>query len=177
MAPPDGASRPPIILSRVVLPQPDGPTMTVNSPSPISKDTVSTAWTVPPERALYVLEMLSSAMKRTCGGTGGCVSMTVRRAIPTLSSQSGASRPSLPGVPVRLAAPFYIDRLIESQVIPDRQARPRNIRALVAFPPLCHGRVVDTSASRPLGKRVARPKAQCLWHQHRRPLQPPRAQI
>src|SRR5262245_30665145 len=41
------SSRPAIMRRMVVLPQPDGPTSTMNSPSPISRDTSRTACTPP----------------------------------------------------------------------------------------------------------------------------------
>src|SRR3954469_19032433 len=43
--PPLASSRPAIIRRSVVLPHPDGPTRTMNSPSPISRSTPSTART------------------------------------------------------------------------------------------------------------------------------------
>ena len=43
--PPVGSSKPPIIRSVVVLPQPDGPRSEKNSPLPISSETPSTART------------------------------------------------------------------------------------------------------------------------------------
>src|SRR3954454_11060178 len=42
-APPEISSSPPTIRSAVVLPQPDGPTRTTNSPSPMSRSSESTA--------------------------------------------------------------------------------------------------------------------------------------
>ena len=47
IVPPDTASRPAIIRSSVDLPQPDGPTRTMNSPSRISRFRSSTALTWP----------------------------------------------------------------------------------------------------------------------------------
>src|SRR5690349_20749451 len=47
ISPLETSSRPAIIRSSVDLPQPDGPTRTRNSPSPISSDTSSTAVTLP----------------------------------------------------------------------------------------------------------------------------------
>src|SRR5688500_19988418 len=47
MWPPESDSRPAIIRSVVLLPQPDGPTSTTNSPSPTSRSTPCTATTPP----------------------------------------------------------------------------------------------------------------------------------
>jgi hypothetical protein len=47
MRPPVGSTRPAIIRSVVVLPQPLGPISEKNSPSAISTSTLSTATTVP----------------------------------------------------------------------------------------------------------------------------------
>ncbi len=43
-SPPVIASRPATMRSSVDLPQPDGPTMTMNSPSPISMSMPCTTW-------------------------------------------------------------------------------------------------------------------------------------
>src|SRR5262249_16104577 len=43
--PPEMSSSPATIRSAVVLPQPDGPTSTRNSPSPMSSERSKTAWT------------------------------------------------------------------------------------------------------------------------------------
>src|SRR5215470_2450551 len=45
MLPSSASSSPAIVRRRVVLPQPDGPTSTVNSPSGMSRSTPRTAWT------------------------------------------------------------------------------------------------------------------------------------
>ena len=45
--PADGSSNPAIIRRVVVLPEPDGPSMAKNSPSPISRSTPATASTSP----------------------------------------------------------------------------------------------------------------------------------
>src|SRR4051794_22253120 len=42
-----GVSNPAIMRRSVVLPHPDGPSSTRNSPSPVTKSTPSTAWTSP----------------------------------------------------------------------------------------------------------------------------------
>src|SRR6266536_2309246 len=47
ISPPVTSSRPAIIRRTVVLPQPDGPTSTMNSPLRISSETSHTAWTPP----------------------------------------------------------------------------------------------------------------------------------
>ena len=47
ISPPPISSKPAIILSRVDLPQPEGPTKTTNSPSSISMDTPLMIWLVP----------------------------------------------------------------------------------------------------------------------------------
>lgn len=56
-----GVSNPPIRFSRVVLPEPEGPTMAVNSPSVILIFTLSTACTSD-VRSLYVLYKLMVSM-------------------------------------------------------------------------------------------------------------------
>src|SRR6187549_2220272 len=47
IAPPVGATKPAIIRSVVVLPQPDGPSSTTSSPCPMSRSTPATARTSP----------------------------------------------------------------------------------------------------------------------------------
>ena len=47
MSPDEISSRPAIMRSVVVLPQPDGPTKTMNSRSRMSRFTSFTAWTAP----------------------------------------------------------------------------------------------------------------------------------
>src|SRR5262249_54466107 len=54
-------SRPATMRKVVVLPQPEGPTRTTNSLSPISRLTSLTAWTVP-SNTLLTCRMLTSAM-------------------------------------------------------------------------------------------------------------------
>src|SRR5690606_37880088 len=61
--PASGISRPAIIRSSVVLPQPDGPSSTMNSPSPISRDTSSVALDVPPGYVLTRSRRITSAMR------------------------------------------------------------------------------------------------------------------
>ena len=46
--PPVGTSKPASMRSKVVLPQPEGPSSAKNSPRPTSRSTPSTAFTVPP---------------------------------------------------------------------------------------------------------------------------------
>src|SRR3954464_8126399 len=50
MVPPVIGSSPPTIRSAVVLPQPDGPTSTMNSPSSMARSSSSTARVSPPTR-------------------------------------------------------------------------------------------------------------------------------
>ena len=70
MRPLETPSSPAIIRSSVDFPQPDGPTRTMNSPSPISRSTSSTASTPPgktlltPSRAIP--PMLRSFLRRSC---------------------------------------------------------------------------------------------------------------
>src|SRR3954463_14253844 len=52
MSPDEISSRPAIILSVVGLPQPDGPTKTMNSRSRMSRFTSFTAWTQPSQNLL-----------------------------------------------------------------------------------------------------------------------------
>src|SRR5581483_11516993 len=54
------SSRPAITRSSVDLPQPDGPTSTRNSPSPISSETRSTATTSPPNTLLTLSRRISA---------------------------------------------------------------------------------------------------------------------
>ena len=55
------ASRPAIMRSVVVLPQPEGPTKTTNSLSRISRSTSFTTWVV--SNILFSLRTVTSAMK------------------------------------------------------------------------------------------------------------------
>src|SRR4051794_36031697 len=57
------SSRPAIIRRLVVLPQPDGPTRTMNSPSPISRFRSLTAWKSP--KTLLTFSNVTVAMART----------------------------------------------------------------------------------------------------------------
>ena len=54
-----GSSKPAIIRSTVVLPEPDGPSMEKNSPSAMSRSMPATAWTGPND--------LRSPIRRTAG--------------------------------------------------------------------------------------------------------------
>src|SRR5215207_11669945 len=52
MSPSDGCSRPAIVRSNVVLPQPEGPSSTRYSPSAVARSMPSRAWTRPPSNCL-----------------------------------------------------------------------------------------------------------------------------
>src|SRR6266540_3020140 len=61
MRPSVASSRPATIRSNVVLPQPEGPTNTMNSPSSMRRSTLSTA-TTPPEKCLETCSSRMSAI-------------------------------------------------------------------------------------------------------------------
>src|SRR5262249_40126606 len=62
-------SSPAIDLSRVDLPQPEGPTSTTNSPSPMSRSIDSSTVTGP--NFLWTLRKETEAMRSTLDGAGG----------------------------------------------------------------------------------------------------------
>src|ERR671933_1286010 len=63
ISPFETSSRPAVIRSTVVLPEPEGPTKTRNSPSPIVRSSLSTA-TVPPGKTFVTSLKASSATAR-----------------------------------------------------------------------------------------------------------------
>lgn len=74
--PSEGVTKPAAIRSRVVFPQPDGPTSTTNSPGPASRETSSTATTgalafpyrtVIPCSAMSAVSAVSAAWNSACG--------------------------------------------------------------------------------------------------------------
>src|SRR5581483_6853560 len=69
MRPPEIVSRPPIERRRVVFPQPDGPTSTMNSPSSIVSETWSTAVT-PPAYCFVTSSRTISAIARNLAEPG-----------------------------------------------------------------------------------------------------------
>ena len=62
ISPSVGSSNPAIIRSSVVLPQPDGPSSTKNSPAMISRLTLSTAATLPKRLVTLRIWMMGSAI-------------------------------------------------------------------------------------------------------------------
>ena len=73
MLPPVGCSKPAIMRSVVVLPQPDGPSIVKNSPSAIGNDASRTASTVPklfetPSSEMAALSALTwwSSLRTSC---------------------------------------------------------------------------------------------------------------
>ena len=66
ISPAEGASRPAIMSSSVLLPQPDGPRTDRNSPSPTSSETPSSAWTGSPAAVEYVFD---TPLARMSGGS------------------------------------------------------------------------------------------------------------
>ncbi len=99
-----GSSKPPIIRSVVVLPQPDGPSSEKNSPSPMVRSTRSTAVTVPRREwnrfAIPTSSIAAAALR--CRDCAALVSMcllasgpTTVREILTREATAGQGNPKL----------------------------------------------------------------------------------
>src|ERR1700722_9647506 len=89
-----GCNSPETILSKVDLPQPDGPTMVTMEPSGTSSDTPRTASTAPRSRGRNTMPMFD---RRIFAGLGIC-SSTVDRRLPAQQSRldlahDGAEQP------------------------------------------------------------------------------------
>src|SRR5579875_190071 len=81
-----GSSKPPIIRSVVVLPQPDGPSSEKNSPSPITRSTPSTAVTTP-WRDWKRFSILTSSMA-VGGAPAGIARGAAATSVPAFSAVS-----------------------------------------------------------------------------------------
>src|SRR4051795_2084236 len=73
IAPPSTSSRPASIRRAVVLPEPDGPTSTISSPSAISRSSASTAGVSLPGYTRVACSKRTSAMDAHLSGRGDAV--------------------------------------------------------------------------------------------------------
>src|SRR6202161_1331334 len=89
-----GASRPETMLSRVDLPQPDGPTMVTIEPSGTSSDTPRTASTAPRSRGRNIMPIFDRRIFAGLGTGSGTVDRRLAAQQPRLElAHDGAEQP------------------------------------------------------------------------------------
>src|SRR5690349_8621663 len=106
ISPDVGFSRPAMIRRNVVLPQPDGPGSTKNSPSCTARQMPSTATTSP--NCLRILVVVTGAMKDFPNAQADAQAHADERFGPPRDDVGGRSRPP---TRVRSREPFLVDQL------------------------------------------------------------------